>query len=270
MGEVTAVDREEWKGRIFRACSSLERARNPDLYTDEEVTQKTEDFEDKMFGKFQTSRTAYLTRMAEMESNIIESLAEFRNQPPASAAQQAPVKPAGAAAGAGAGAAAAQQAPVNAPLSTDIQSLRDPLEKCRGILRVFNVFQHVKPVDELALWKVEFLNLFTRTTTLVAQYREDMITKEAREKEVEAIKDCLDKLCAKMDSNLKEIMVLCNVTTEAELIALDVETFTLLKQMVGAPSTARATHPSRHVSWMLGGSEVMARLRNMASSEPTA
>ena len=259
MGEVTAVDREEWKGRIFRACSNLERARNPDLYTDEEIAQKTEDFENKMFDKFQTSRTTYLTRMAEMESNIIESLAELKDQPPA-----------GAAAGAGAGIAAAQQAPVNAPLSTDIQSLRDPLEKCRGILRVFNVFQHVKPVDELALWKVEFLNLFTRTTTLVAQYRGNAITEEAREKEVEAIKDCLNKLCAKMDSDLKGIMVLCNVTTEAELIALDVETFTLLKQMVGAPSTARATHPSRHVSWMLGGSEVMARLRNMASSEPTA
>jgi len=143
----------------------------------------------------------------------------------------------------------------------EIEDLREPLEKCRAILRVFNVFGVKK---EEQSYKEDFLKSFTSTTELVK--KKSQITDEQRRQEVERIGHELQRLRDKLDRRFKEIMELCGAETEAEVIALDLQPFAFLERIVRKNGSAKIASRCRQASWILGGREVLKRVKTKDSS----
>ena len=245
---MTEVERQEWKARIFAVARELEHAKNRNPPIDEVLRQKTEEFEAKIFRKFPANRTGYLARMTKLVNDILAGLAKFRDEQKALAKEQ----------------------PVSmkkSPNPTEIESLRAPLEKCRAILRVFNVFTDVKQVKERE-WKEDFLALFTRTTTLVKKAKEKTITPEDTVKEIMDIRRGLEQLRCKLEPRFQEIMKLCQATTEEEVIALDLKPFAFLERITQNHGTEKIARRCSQASWILGGHEVSKRVKTMESPEP--
>lgn len=160
------------------------------------------------------------------------------------------------------GAAASATATSSSKDYRKIEELREPLEQCRSMLRVLNVFGMGKKDHQL---KEDFMRIFQQTTEVIKKHKQTKISSQEMEDEVVKIGRHLMALREKLDPRFAVIETQLHVGTVNEVFELDALPFGLLERLMQFEKHVKHADRCKRASWMLGGRQVLKRAREQSS-----
>jgi hypothetical protein len=139
-----------------------------------------------------------------------------------------------------------------------VDELRDPLEQCRSILRIINVFGMGKRDLQL---KEEFMRIFQRTTDSIKSYKSGKTNTSEMEQQVTGVAKDLTELRERLEPRFKMIKDLLNAKSDNDVIELDALPFGLLERAIEVNGNAAYAQRCRAASIMLGGRGSLKRTK---------
>lgn len=139
-----------------------------------------------------------------------------------------------------------------------LEDLRDPLEECRSILRVVNVFGMPKRDQGL---KDEFLKIFQRTTETIKQHKTAPAKREETDRSIRDIFVSLKDLRIRLEPKVSHIMHELEVQSLEELFELDTKLFGIMDRFWQLKGKERFQLRLEGVSEMIGSEKSLKRVR---------
>lgn len=270
---LTEDERESARSTLVRAIADLENISKPTPATEQQIVLQVVEWEKKLHNTCRGHRMEYLDKVRNKRLRIEEELNKYTNQPlvlppPRAQVVVARSAPTSTTSEAAAAAAAMASGPPTAEMIADkklLDTLREPLEMRRSVLRLINAFGFKRSEQK---WKEEFMQTFQDTTNVIKSHKTGRLRGADLTRRVDELIRRLNDMGAKTDKRVKEILAELEVDTVEEAFAMEIAPFGIIERLTDLGKFDKYKDRLKQASGIIGSedsigvnAEEMAQMR---------
>lgn len=208
---ITDHQRDQCRGRVFELVLRVEKLKTESV-EESYVREGVERWEAKVFEATKNDLEAYKKKI----SDKMNTLAKYLEETPPVSKLISTKEPTSSS-------AQAQKSPKEI-----VEVIREPLEQCRAILRILNMFGEKRDVP----LKEEFLRIYRNTSEIIKNRSSADMTIQMLTDQVSQITKDLESLRGRLDPRFEHIKEVMQMDTLDELVEQDSQMFGILLHVV--------------------------------------